>query len=72
MNDMLKGFRGLITAWSALILGNIDVITEAVQKIAEIVNVQLSESGAVTALVAAAISIKLAITDAWPKLSGGR
>ncbi len=70
MNDALTGFRGLITTWSAIILGNIDIVTEAVQKIAEIVNVQLSEGGAIAALVAAAISVKLIITDAIPKLQG--
>ncbi len=70
MNDALTGFRGLITTWSAIILGNIDIVTEAIQGIAEIVNVQLSPGGAVAALVAAAMSIKLVFTDALPKLKG--
>jgi len=70
MNETLKGFRTIVTTVLALVLGNIDVINSVVQDIASIIVPQISEGGAVAALVSSAVLIKQVITDALPKLKG--
>lgn len=70
MNEALKGFRTIIVAWSALLIGSVDVINDSIQQISEIVGMALSDGGAVAALTAVAVSIKQVITDTIPKIRG--
>jgi len=70
MNEALKGFRGLILGVLAVISGNIEVVNDLVQTIATLVGSELSDGGAVAALLAFVTAVKLAITDAFPKLTG--
>lgn len=70
MNEKLTGFRTLIVTFLAAGIGNLDVIIGVIQGIAEIINVQLSEGGAIAALITASVTIKQLITDAIPKLKG--
>lgn len=70
MNEKLKGYRTLILTFLAALIGNIDVVAQLVQGVADIVGAQISEGGAIAALVVAVVSIKQLVTDAIPKLKG--
>ncbi len=70
MNDMLRGFRGILTLAVSAIIGNLGTIQDIVQQLAGAFDAALSPGGIVSVVMGAAMAIKLMITDAIPKIKG--
>lgn len=70
LNEKLKGFRGQLVLWIAVLLSTIDIVREAIVQFSAMIGPQLDETGAVAALIGTAVSVKLLITDTLKRLRG--
>ena len=70
LNEKLKGWRTQIAIFIGIVLSSLETLTKFVEQFASLIDIQMTNGGAATSIIALVVGMKALFTDTLPKLKG--